>query len=366
MTSDGRRSGMRRLTTSLFLFLLLLAGALPARAELPAELKALVAAAEKEGTLDLVWSESLLGGPEVVRQHQAKMNERFGTHITIAYTPGPEMARLGNQLLTEMKGGQKASSDVYVASAVQIQPLLGQSLFLAVSWSGLLPERIPGAAVEAGGRALRIGTALTGATYNTNLYKSTGQETLEDFLKPEWRGKLATTPYAAGFDVLAAADWWGAPKILDYLGKLSKQVAGFIRCGEDERVASSEYVAFALDCVSSDAILWHDKGAPVGFFIPTDAAQVRYYYLTVPQHAQHPAAGVLFGLHLSTEQGQALEWQAKRMDMHLYPESRMRGMVEENKAKGAEFREITNQWVTDHPEIDPARTEMVKRLSQAK
>jgi len=75
---------------------------------------------------------------------------------------------------------------------------------------------------------------------------------------------------------------------------------------------------------------------------------------------------VLFGLHLSTEQGQALEWQAKRMDMHLYPESRMRGMVEENKAKGAEFREITNQWVTDHPEIDPARTEMVKRLSQAK
>ena len=348
------------------LILVALGCAAPARAALPGDLNSLVAAAEKEGTLDLVWSESLLGGPEVVRQHQAKMNQRFGTHITIAYTPGPEMARLGNQLLTEKKSGQTASSDVYIASAVQIQPLLGQNLFLPVAWTSLLGDRIPAAAVEAEGRALRIGTALTGATYNTSLYKPTGQETLGDFLKAEWRGKLATTPYAAGFDVLAAKDWWGATKILDYLGKLTKQVGGFIRCGEDERVASSEYVAFALDCVSSDAILWHDRGAPVGFFIPSDAAQVRYYYITVPQNASHPAAAALFGLHLSTKEGQALEWQAKRMDMHLYPESQMRAMVEANQAHGTQFREITNQWVADHPEIDPARSEMIKLLSQAK
>jgi ABC-type Fe3+ transport system substrate-binding protein len=350
----------------LFPILLGLIASSPASAEIPSELKALVAAAEKEGTLDLVWSESLLGGPDVVKQHQTVMNAQFGTHLTIAYTPGPEMARLGNQLLTEMKGGQKASSDVYVASAVQIQPLLGLNLFQPVSWSGLMPDRIPAAAAEAGGRALRIGTALTGATYNTDLYKPTGTETLQDLLKPEWKGKLATTPYAAGFDVLAAKDWWGADKVLDYLGKLTHQVQGFIRCGEDERIASSEYVAFALDCVSSDAILWHDRGAPVGFFIPTDSAQIRYYYVTIPAHAVHPAAAALFGLHLSTKEGQELAWEAKRMDMHLYPESKMRAMIGDAQSRGADFHEITNQWVADHPEVDPARNEMVKLLSQAK
>ena len=33
--------------------------------------------------------------------------------------------------------------------------------------------------------------------------------TLADFLRPEWKGKIASTPYSAGFDVLYAADVWG-------------------------------------------------------------------------------------------------------------------------------------------------------------
>jgi len=44
------------------------------------------------------------------------------------------------------------------------------------------------------------------------------------------------TPYAAGFDVLAAKDWWGAPKVLDYLAKLSKQ-SRIHPLREDERIA---------------------------------------------------------------------------------------------------------------------------------
>jgi len=60
-----------------------LAGAAPAFGQSPKladNLKDMIAAASKEGTLDLVWSSSLLGGADAAQQYAAAFNKKFGNN----------------------------------------------------------------------------------------------------------------------------------------------------------------------------------------------------------------------------------------------------------------------------------------------
>jgi hypothetical protein len=210
-------------------------------------LKALAAAADKEGVLNLSWSQSTLGGTQGAALLQNGVNAMFGTHIHINFTPGPEMARIGNQLAMEAQSGQAAHIDLYLASAAQIAPLVKLNMFEAPDWSKYLPDRIGKDMVEENGDFVRVATGVSGVTYNSQLAPFQ-PKTMADFLKPGWKGKIATTPYAAGFDVLAADDVWGKAKTLDYVTKLSSQIGGLIRCGDAERLATGEFIALVMDC----------------------------------------------------------------------------------------------------------------------
>src|SRR5262245_63609715 len=110
--------------------------------------------------------------------------------------------------------------------------------------------------------------------------------TLEDFLKPQWKGKIASTPYSAGFDILLADDVWGKDKTYRYVRALSKQITGLIRCGEAERIATGEYLALVMDCTAQDALQGQEKGAPGGQIMPLEAAQQPYYHFASPKRAQ--------------------------------------------------------------------------------
>src|SRR3712207_9168827 len=70
----------------------------------------------------------------------------------------------------------------------------------------------------------------------TTLFRS-----MADLLKPQYKGRIASTPYAAGFDWLAAPEAWGEQRVLDYLAQFKEQVAGLIRCNEMERIANGEF-----------------------------------------------------------------------------------------------------------------------------
>ena len=170
--------------------------------------------------------------------------------------------------------------------------------------------------IELDGRIIRIVTGLSGATYNSRLapMKPT---TLADFLRPEWKGKIASTPYSAGFDVLYAADVWGKERTVEYVTKLSAQITGLIRCGEAERIATGEYLALVMDCTGQDALQWQEKGAPVGQMMPLDAAQLRYYYFAIPKNAQHPNAAKLYTVFQMTEEGQRLSYETWKTDLHF-------------------------------------------------
>src|SRR5215475_6864846 len=330
--------------------------------EINAALKELAGAANREGTLTLSWSGSTFAGIQGAARYQAALNKHFGTNIRVNFLPGADMARIINTLATEYSAGQKASVDIALGAAPQIVPVLRANYFESVEWKKYLPSRITDEMVEQNGQLLRIVTGLSGATYNSALAPMK-PATLEDFLKPAWKGKMASTPYAAGFDILLAEDVWGKDKTFNYVRALSQQITGLIRCGEAERIATGEYLALVMDCTGQDALQWKEKGAPLDQMMPLDAAQRRHYYFAVPKNAQHPAAAKLFTLFLLTEEGQKLAYDTWKTDLDLFPGSKMGKIVADLEKRNIKFKEVTVEWYSRHPEIDAGKSELIKIIT---
>jgi iron(III) transport system substrate-binding protein len=292
----------------------------------------------------------------------AAMEKESGAKITINFTPGPSMPSVGQQIATEFQAKQKSVTDVWHTSGSYIVPLLARDMFLSADWKALLPGRITDQVIEAEGRLVRVITGLTGATYNSRLapFKP---KTTADFLKPEWKGKFASTPYAAGFDTLSATDVWGPQKTLDYARQISKQISGLIRCSEMERIASGEFLALVFDCSGQGAMVWKNRGAPLDQVVLLDAAQLRYYYMLVPKNAAHPNAATLFTAFMQTPTGQSILWNSWHSDLHLYPESNIKKQADAIIAQGGKFAEASAEWAAKHPEVEATTNEAIKILS---
>jgi ABC-type Fe3+ transport system substrate-binding protein len=147
--------------------------------------------------------------------------------------------------------------------------------------------------------------------------------------------------------------------------RLSAQVGGIIRCGaEVERVATGEYAALAMDCIAGNTITWQERGAPVDYVIPRDAAQLHYYYVGVPKNAVNPSAGKLFSIFMLTEVGQRLNWETWKIDLDGLSGSRMEAMVAKLRDQGIVFTEVTMDWWLTHPEIPELERELMKTLEK--
>ena len=324
---------------------LALAPSRAAAADMTPELKAVIAGAKKEGALTLSYAENIMGGTEGSRVAAVGIKKMFGVDLNVTFSPGPSFAPMATKLYTEMQADQKASTDVYNGTAVQVDPFLKRGLFRTIDWTKLLPGRITPEIAEADGRALRIVTALPGVLYNKKVAPEFGKAvTTADLLKPEYKGKLFTTPYLAGFDVLVAQSVWGYDRTKDYVSKLSAQVGGLIPCAAIDRIASGEVPALAIDCAGSEQNLpkYHNVLAHV---ILHDAAMRRYNYLCIPKNAAHPNAGILFALYASTPEGQKLILRdLYGADLDTYPETETHERVTALEKQGVKFQDVTIAW----------------------
>jgi len=259
--------------------------------------------------------------------------------------------------------GRKASTDVYLAYSRTVALLAKLDLFEPVDWKALLPGRITDANVEAGGRSIKIVTALPGILYNTELspYKPMS---LADFLKPEWKGKIATTPYAANYDILSAKDNWGPERATDYAKKLSPQIAGLIRCDDMNRVATGEFLAFFITCTGNEGIDLKASGAPVDEIAAKDFVIQSFFYFQVPRAAENPNAAKLFVTYAMTPEGQALVWDSWKSDLSLFPESHTRHDVEATeKAYGVKLKDLDLAWQAANSDTQATWDNIVKILT---
>jgi len=344
---------------------LLVAGGSALAADFSPELRDLIKKAEAEGKLHTAWSQSTLSGAAGAKRIEAAMNKMFGTHIQITFSPGRSMAATSAKIRAEAAAGQPATSDVYLGSSPFALPLVQRKIGLKFPWTKLLPGRITDAMVEGDGQAVRMATGLGGVTYNTKLAPMKPTK-VSDFLKPEWKGKIASTPYAASFDILTAKGVWGPEKTTDFVTKLAKNIRGLIRCGEGERIATGEFLALVMDCQSETALQWAERGAPVAQLLDPEAAVKRQFYFIVPKNSANPNAAALYATFMLTKQGQDLIWDTWKLDSDLFPGSRTSKTVAEMEKKGAKFAEGSITFAAEHPEVNGLKKKLVKILKSAK
>jgi hypothetical protein len=334
-------------------------------ADTPPELKAVIDGATKEGALTLSYAENIMGGTQGAQVAAAGIKKMFGVSLDVSFTPGPSFAPMASKLYTEMQAGQKASTDVYNGTAVQVYPFLQRNLFRKIAWTKLYPGRITPKIAEADGRALRVVTALPGVLYSARTAPEFGKVVvMNDLLKPEYKGKLFTTPYLAGFDVLVADSVWGYAKTSAFIDKLSAQIGGLAPCAATDRIAAGEVPALAIDCAGSEQNLPRYRGA-LGHTIIHDAAARRYNYLCIPENAAHPNAGILFALYASSPEGQkAIPLDLFGIDLDDYPETQTHERVVALEKQGVKFQDVTVDWWGSQKNIEADLKKLIAQIAR--
>src|SRR5581483_3736101 len=126
--------------SALALLGLLLAGLFAAAAAEPSPaLQAVIAAAQKEGKLDLTWGSAILGGRDGTREMGAGMNALFGTRIAVRFTPGPSLPETLNQVIVAARAGRPSPSDLVIGTNQYASELLRTGFAVPVDWLALLP-----------------------------------------------------------------------------------------------------------------------------------------------------------------------------------------------------------------------------------
>jgi iron(III) transport system substrate-binding protein len=314
------------------LLLVLFAGLLLAPPNLFAQtLAQLIDGAKKEGQLILSWGTGTMGGIEGAAAMEKAFNKTYGLNLQFKFTPGPAMPQFASRIIQEAKAGQPSSSDLFVGSENHVARMSLKS----VEWTKIFPH-ITAPMIDFDNKVLIVTTRTPGFSYNSKIVGSKDvPQRVEDVLNPKWKGKIASTPYAASFDRLSMI--WGEEKTTAFLQKFVKQVAGLIRCGEDERIASGEFAMLVFNCDLAAPQEAKEKGGPVDGQVFKDAGILSYWYVTVPTNARNPNAATLLAAFLLSKDGQDILYQTERSSSHLVKGTQMNKFIAEQEKRGVKF-----------------------------
>jgi ABC-type Fe3+ transport system substrate-binding protein len=316
-------------------------------------LQALLDGAKKEGQLVLSYGGSTFGGNDGINELAAGFNKAYGLNVQAQYTVGDSMPNMDEKVTQEYQAKKPASTDVLLSLADTFDtPMLAHAV-QAVDWRSWAPniQKISNADLLApDGTGVVVQTFLSGISYNSNKLKGDQlPTTMADLLKPQYKGRIASTPYAVAFDWLATDAMWGYQPTLDYINKLRGQVTGIIRCGEQQRIASGEFDMLALDCSQGNALQLKAKGAPVDYLVPSDAVLEEYVYAAVPATAPHPNAAKLWIDYLLSAEAQAVLRRVDFADYNVLPNSLSAKLIEQAQANSKAKAVIASvQYANDH------------------
>lgn len=311
-------------------------------------LQAVVDAAKKEGQLDLVWPGGILEGPTELPPQMAGFKKMYGLGdgFKVTFTPGPQMPDMAARVVQEVQAKQKASTDVFLGTETHFTALRDGNALEKVDWLSFARNIKDPAIVAPNGIGVQVQSTVVSFTYNTNKIKGDMiPKTLAELADPKYKGLIATTSYGAKLDRIASPQIWGEAKTLAWVTAFKKNVAGFINCGEEERVASGEFAIFAWDCGTFGATRLAAKGAPLAFTIPSDTPIVTYYYEGVPANAAHPNAAKLWVDYMISREAQDLMYAAELADHTKLPGSKGAAEMRSFLDKGIKFTDVDIQFV---------------------
>jgi ABC-type Fe3+ transport system substrate-binding protein len=315
----------------------------------PRTMAELIAAVKSEGgDLNVSWSQAVYGGADGAQRFQDAINQKHNAGLKINYTP---LAMPGipyeYQVVQEVKAGQRSSSDLlFAVNAAQLAEGMRSA-----DYRPFVPD-VPASALYYDNRAVATVSIVSGFIYNTKLIPAEKVPTsLADLLKPEWKGKIATPPYEGGNGAfLGLPEALGHERMTQFYTAFVKQLGGVTACGQSQRVASSEFLVFGIDCGDTESRLFARRGLPLGEIYPKEAVGLSYYAVGIPKTAAHPYAALLLASYMVTREGQALLWDVMAADNWKLPGSQLAPIVSALRDKGAkliEFFALDQQ----HPEL---------------
>ena len=318
------------LSALLFLSVFLLAGEANAAS---AALQKIIDGAKKEGTLKVLWTEGHFGGDVGLGEMVKAINKKYGTSIKLQFTQGRSFPANSGRLTQEFKAKQKASTDIFLGSAGHMTAGLKSGMLMKIKWDEFVERPAPANPVldriNPGGVGMAVASRVVGIVYNTNLVKGDDiPKSIQDMLKPKWKGQIAVTPYITGFYQFSAPDIFGIKFMTDYVTRLKPLVGGFISCNSLDKVASGQFAFLFFDCGRDATIRYQRRGAPLAQVVPSEIVRDNVINLGVPVHAEHPNVGKLFINFVHTKAGQSLLWKHGAYDLEIYPGSRSRTVVE--------------------------------------
>jgi iron(III) transport system substrate-binding protein len=261
------------------------------------------------------------------------------------------MPEVAAKVVQEYQAGRPASTDVVVGYANHMYTLMQADALATIDWASWAPNVQDPRLIAPGGGAVTFQSSMQGITYNTQRVGADEvPRSMEALLEPRYKGRVASTPYASGFDRLAIPEMWGEQRTREYATRLADQVAGLIRCNEKERLLSGEFDIFALDCSHSDAFRMRAHGAPIGFLMAADAPFVLLLYMGIPKNAPHPNAARLWANYLLSREAQELLYESDFSDTHLLEGSRTAPLIREREAAGSKILYVDVAFYQTHDE----------------
>ncbi|MGE5215581.1 MAG: ABC transporter substrate-binding protein [Chloroflexota bacterium] len=332
-----------------------------------AKIAELIKGAKQETTLRAQWGADTLDGGPGLQKIVAAMNKKYGLNIKPSFTPGANMQGMMGKITRELAAGQPASSDVYFGNPQSMLQAMEAKSLKPMDWYSMLERPMQKEAgfdpIVPGNIGIAMASTLVGAIYNSNLVKGKDiPHKLDDFLNPKWKGKIASTPYAAGLREFAMPELLGKEKIIAFAKKLSKHIGGLLRCGETDRITSGEFLMLALACGDQEVNMAQRKGIPLGYAIMDDATLSHTRYAGIPKNSRAPNTAALFIAFLHTVEGQKLMWDIDGLDFHLYPESNQKKKLDAARARGAKVVISSPQWLNKNKGYVATQHELEKIL----
>jgi iron(III) transport system substrate-binding protein len=334
------------------------------------EIQRLLQAARANGEteLNLTWGQPAVvgqGGAQGAKQYEAVFNRLYGTNITVNFTPGPSMPDLQAKVAQELAAGHKASTDVLIGNEANFAALLPREVLEPYDYT-LLSSRITPEVMVVGDIGVQIYSTIPAILYNSDLVRpADAPKTLEETLDPRWRGKLVSTPYGTPLDRVAMRPDWGAERMKAFATRLSDNLGGLMRSGEESRIVSGEFAIFVMGSTHRAREL--DRlGAPVRYVIPVDGAVAGFQHLGVPRNSAHPNLAKLFINTIISEEGQRIMWELVDTDHYRLPGSRAESEVAELKTRGSSVFDITPKLVLERPEMAQLPGELERILAQGR
>jgi ABC-type Fe3+ transport system substrate-binding protein len=327
----------------------------------------LIAGAKKESEFTFIAGAQTFGGQRNLSLLESAFNKKFGFNAKIRFSAGPEMNAMAARVITELKSGAKASSDIYHGSQSHFALLHKEKALDTVNYSGIFPwitkdmEIFPS-------EGLLIFTSLRGIIYNSKLIpKDKAPKSYEDLvdpkLSPAWAGKIAIPPYVSWLVELSMI--WSEEKVKNFTRKLVALSGGRLRYSEEERVVSGEFpIAANMGGATEQMWQWQAKGAPLVAVMGSMPVLPSYFQLGVRKNSGHPNLSKLFVGFMASKEAQAILEKNDFRTSHLVEGTIMAKYLKQNKVQLQEAKDSIAFYLQGEDSGLEFKEELTKMLKQ--